>query len=110
MADDAGKQQPPSLDEFSKRLAAARGGDANAKEPRAKDGSGMGRAFRLSSELLAGLIVGVLLGWGLDRLAGTSPWGLLAGIFLGFAAGVLNVARAMKATGNAPPADGRNDD
>lgn len=66
----------------------------------------MGRAFRLSSELLAALIVGVLLGWGADRLFGITPWGLIAGIFIGFAAGVLNVARAMKETGGDSSGDG----
>ena len=34
------------------------------------------------------------LGWGLDRLAGTSPWGLIGFLLLGFCAGVLNVVRA----------------
>lgn len=56
----------------------------------------MGRAFRVASELLAALIVGALLGLGLDRLFETAPWLLLLGILLGFAAGILNVARALK--------------
>lgn len=106
MADDAGKQDPPSLEEFSKRLDAARGDKANAETSRAGSGQGMGKAFRLSSELLAGLFVGMLLGWGIDRLLGTNPWGLVAGIFLGFAAGVLNVSRAMKQQDGDPPVNG----
>lgn len=105
MAHDAGKQQPPSLEEFSKRLDAARGDRVDAESARAGNGKGMGKAFRLSSELLAALIVGVLLGWGADRLFGISPWGLLAGIFIGFAAGVLNVSRAMKEQDDAGAAD-----
>jgi ATP synthase protein I len=96
MAEDAGKQPPSSLDEFSKRLDAVRGAKTNAEETRAAGGQASGQAFRLSSELLAGILVGTLLGWGIDRLLGTTPWALVAGIFLGFAAGVLNVARAMK--------------
>lgn|SRR5690606_7263894 len=102
MAHDAGKHQPPSLDEFSKRLDAARGGVADAKNATTgRDGNGMGRAFRLSSELLAALMVGSLLGWGCDKLFSVTPWGLLAGILIGFAAGVLNVARAIKHTNDA---------
>lgn len=97
MAEDAGKQTPSSLDEFSKRLDAVRGAEANAEKTRAAGGQASGQAFRLSSELLAGILVGCLLGWGIDRLLGTTPWALVAGIFLGFGAGVLNVARAMKA-------------
>jgi len=34
------------------------------------------------------------LGWFLDRVAGTSPWGLIVGLLLGFGAGVLNVLRS----------------
>lgn len=96
MAEDAGKPPPSSLDEFSKRLDAVRGATTNAEETRAAGGQASGQAFRLSSELLAGILVGTLLGWGIDRLLGTTPFALVAGIFLGFAAGVFNVARAMK--------------
>lgn len=104
MADDAGKQQPPSLDEFSKRLNAARGDKADAENPRAGTGAALGRAFRVASELLAALLVGMLLGLGLDRLLGTQPWLLLAGLGLGFAAGIRNVSRAMRNL-DPPPSD-----
>jgi ATP synthase protein I len=56
--------------------------------------SGMARGFRLSTELVAGVLVGALIGWGLDRWLGISPWGLIVFLLLGFAAGVLNVVRA----------------
>jgi ATP synthase protein I len=102
MADDAGKQKPPSLEEFSKRLDAVRGAPAGAKTSATGRGAEFGRAFRVGSELLAALAVGTFLGWGLDRVFGTTPWILLAGIFIGFAAGVLNVARALKQE-NRPP-------
>lgn len=106
MADDAGKQQPPSLDEFSKRLDAARGEPKGAETSRAGTGPALGRAFRVASELLAGLFVGGGLGWGLDKLLATTPWFLLAGLSVGFAAGILNVARAMKKMNEPPPGDG----
>jgi ATP synthase protein I len=61
---------------------------------RATTASGYARGFRLSSELVAGVLVGAGLGWGIDRLLGTSPWGLIVLLLLGFAAGVLNVMRA----------------
>lgn len=104
MAEDAGKQKPPSLDEFSKRLDAVRGDEREKQNPKAGTGAAMGRAFRVASELLAGLFVGAALGLGLDRVLGTSPWLLLAGIGLGFAAGIRNVSRAMKEL-NTPPSD-----
>jgi ATP synthase protein I len=56
--------------------------------------SAMARGFRLSSELVAGVVVGAIIGWGIDRLLSTSPWGLIVFFLLGFAAGVINVMRA----------------
>jgi ATP synthase protein I len=58
------------------------------------DPSAMARGFRLSTELVAGVIVGSLIGWLLDRWLGISPWGMIVFLLLGFAAGVLNVMRA----------------
>jgi ATP synthase protein I len=60
----------------------------------AADPSAMARGFRLSTELVAGVLVGAGLGWLLDRWLGISPWGLIVFLLLGFAAGVLNVMRA----------------
>jgi ATP synthase protein I len=56
--------------------------------------SAMAVGFRLSSELIAGVIVGGLLGWGFDRLLSTSPFGLIVFVLLGFVAGVVNVVRS----------------
>jgi ATP synthase protein I len=66
--------------------------------------SAMARGFRLSSELVAGVVVGALIGWGFDRLLSTSPFGLIVFFLLGFAAGVLNVIRS---AGVAPDKSGR---
>lgn len=57
--------------------------------------AGFGQALKLSSEFIAGIAVGVGLGWLIDRIAGTSPWGLIIFLLLGFAAGVLNVLRSV---------------
>ena len=35
-----------------------------------------------------------LIGWAIDRFAGTSPWGLIVFLLMGFGAGVLNVLRS----------------
>src|ERR1700712_5399083 len=56
--------------------------------------SAMARGFRLSSELIAGVVVGAGIGWGTDKLLSTSPWGLIVFVLLGFTAGVVNVIRA----------------
>src|SRR5580704_10513106 len=60
---------------------------------RATTASGYAKGFRLSSELVAGVVVGAGLGWLADRWLGISPWGLFVFLLLGFAAGVLNVMR-----------------
>ena len=54
----------------------------------------MAVGLRLSSELVAGVLVGAALGWGFDRLLSTSPLGLIVFLLLGFVAGVINVMRA----------------
>lgn len=56
--------------------------------------SALGRAFRASTEFVAGVLVGGGLGWAFDRGLGTSPWGLIVFLMLGFAAGVFNVLRS----------------
>src|SRR6202035_1519056 len=76
----------------------AGGGDGAARA------SAMARGFRLSSELIAGVVVGAVIGWGFDRLLSTSPWGLIVFFLLGFAAGVINV---MRSAGVAPDRTGR---
>src|SRR5579864_3762822 len=77
-------------------------GRSSASRPGA-DSSAMARGFRLSTELVAGVLAGAVLGWALDHWVGTSPWGLIVLVLLGFAAGVLNVMRAAGlSSGNTP--------
>jgi ATP synthase protein I len=71
----------------------------DASEDRATTASGYARGFRLSSELVAGVLVGAGIGWLLDRWLGISPWGLIIFTLLGFIAGVLNVMRSAGVAG-----------
>ena len=84
------------LQRLGEGLARQRAGEASndPAENRAATASGYARGFRLSSELVAGVIVGAGLGWLIDRWFGVSPWGLIVFLLLGFAAGVLNVMRS----------------
>jgi ATP synthase protein I len=101
---DKGERQEPSDDEaqlsarlqrLGERLATANRPSENGSGPRqTADPSAFARGFRLSAELVGGVLVGAGIGWGLDRWLGTSPWGLIVFFLLGFAAGVLNVMRA----------------
>ena len=57
--------------------------------------AGLGQAVRIGTELLAALIVGGGLGWVADTyLLGTNPWGMVAGLIFGTAAGVRNAYRS----------------
>ncbi|MBI1204859.1 MAG: F0F1 ATP synthase assembly protein I [Rhodopseudomonas sp.] len=83
------------LQRLGDRLATANRHPENVDSTRtAADASAYARGFRMSTELVAGVIVGAGLGWLIDRWLGISPWGLIVFLLFGFAAGVLNVMRA----------------
>lgn len=56
--------------------------------------AGVAQAMKLSSEFIAGVLAGAGLGWLADRFLGTSPWGLIILLLLGFCAGTLNILRS----------------
>lgn len=59
-----------------------------------RSAEGIAQAIRLASEFVAGILVGAGFGWLIDWWLGTSPWGLVVFLLLGFFAGVLNTLRA----------------
>lgn len=92
---------------FEDRLRAARerqGLEPRPPKPGASLGDGnqspLGIGFRVAVELLSAMLVACAIGWGIDRLAGTRPWFLIAFVPVGGAAGILNVWRNF-----APPRD-----
>lgn len=67
-------------------------------------GAAMGRALRISTELIGGIVVGGAIGWALDRWMGNQkPWFFIVFFMLGAAAGILNVVRSA-ANEKTPPA------
>src|SRR5689334_10817199 len=68
----------------------------SGSEDSAARASAMAIGFRLSSELIAGVVVGAVIGWGFDRLLSTSPFGLIVFVLLGFTAGVVSVVRSSR--------------
>jgi ATP synthase protein I len=56
---------------------------------------GLGLGLRIGIELIVAIVVATGLGWAIDRWFGTRPWGMIVLFFLGVAAGMLNVYRAV---------------
>ena len=58
--------------------------------------SSMGSAFKLSTDLVAHVAVGTIIGFILDNWFDTKPWLIIIFFFLGSIAGILNVIKTAK--------------
>ena len=58
--------------------------------------SNFGQAFKLSTELVAAVLVGTIIGFILDNWFDTKPWLIIIFFFVGVVAGILNVIRSAK--------------
>ena len=107
MADDTrGKgddSEPPDdeaalsarLQSLGERLAQKKAShETETGAPPSSNTAGIALGLRLSTELIAGVVVGAAIGWLLDRWLGISPWGFIVFLLLGFAAGLLNMLRS----------------
>jgi ATP synthase protein I len=61
----------------------------------------IGQGLRIGLELVVAVVVGAGIGWACDRWLGTRPWGMIGFFFLGIAAGLVNVYRALTGMGMA---------
>jgi ATP synthase protein I len=91
----------PSIEEFDARLRAAKAVEtkdrgAGPDGTSSRRSSSMGLAFRFSIELVSAVAVGGGIGYVIDYWLGSKPWAMVVMLFLGGAAGVLNVYRAAK--------------
>ncbi len=103
-----------SLEERRRRLGEKLASHEPDGKPTGKEGtagSSYAKAFQLSTEFVAAIFVGALLGYLLDRFLGTTPWGMIVFLLLGFVAGVLNVMRSagLVADNRPPQGTDRND-
>jgi ATP synthase protein I len=95
MSDDP---PPDTLARLAERLDKARaqergkpaGGGDNAGNQQA-----LGIGFRIGIEFVVAIIIATGLGWAFDRALGTKPFATIVMFFLGVAAGMLNVYRAI---------------
>ena len=83
-----------SLDARLDKASADRRETAATRTRSKSDSKALGQALRYSAEFVSGVVAGGIVGWIIDRLAGTSPWGLIVCLILGFCAGMLNLLRA----------------
>ena len=58
--------------------------------------SNIGQAFKLSTELVAAVLVGTIIGFILDNWFDTKPWLIITFFFVGVVAGILNVIKSAK--------------
>ena len=58
--------------------------------------SNIGQAFKLSTELVAAVLVGTIIGFIFDNWFDTKPWLIIIFFFVGVVAGILNVIRSAK--------------
>ena len=90
------------IDALEARLKAAREREDERNRPQVKGADANYRmGNRVLADLLGGILGGALIGWTIDQLADTSPWGLLVMLFLGIIVAFRNVIRSA----SAPPAD-----
>ncbi len=83
------------LRDLDRQLGGRRGkSEAPAHAEENSENPGFALALRLGADFVAGVILGAALGWGVDRLFGTGPWGMIIFLLLGFAAGILTVLRS----------------
>ena len=84
-------------DKFKTRLKIAKDkaktkDSSNKNEPK----SNIGVAFKMSTELVAAVAVGTIIGFILDNWFGTKPWLILIFFFVGLIAGIMNVVKSAK--------------
>ena len=86
-----------SIKEISTRLEIAK---RNLKKNKAKNNSSnaasLGKALKISTELVAAVVVGSTIGFILDNWFDTKPWLTIVFFFMGATAGILNVIKSAK--------------
>jgi ATP synthase protein I len=87
-----------NLDDFKTRLKIAKKKLINSSENKDnnRNSSSMGSAFKLSTDLVAHVAVGTIIGFILDSWFDTKPWLIIIFFFFGSIAGILNVIKTAK--------------
>ena len=95
------KAKAASLSERIRQLEESQEPARQNNSRAAMSSNGLAMAGRVTTELVAGLVVGTGVGWALDQWLGTTPILMVVMFFLGAAAGMMNVWRALTGRGMA---------
>jgi ATP synthase protein I len=109
--DEAIKRLDQGLDAFAKTRA-------KPNTAAADEAQSVGQGYRLLAVLISGVLGGLGLGWFVDHLAHTSPFGLIGGLLIGTVASIYSMVRtamrmsdqANKRYGPAPSVPNDDDD
>ena len=87
-----------NINDFKTRLKIAKKKLKNSSKNVENNGnsSSMGTAFKLSTDLVAHVAVGTIIGFILDSSFDTKPWLIIIFFFLGSVAGILNVIKTAR--------------
>jgi ATP synthase protein I len=112
--DDAGRDPLAKLDSELASFEAKRW-----RQPTGLGGDA-GLGYRLLGQMLGGVLGGIGLGWLVDHVGHTSPWGLVLGLLIGLGLSVYSTVRIASQAGARsesspgsdvrPPADDDEDD
>ena len=84
-------------DQFKTRLEIAKNKILKRSDPsKQSHSSKLGMAFKMSTEMVAAVVVGTIIGFILDNWFGTKPWLILIFFFVGVIAGIMNVVKSAK--------------
>ena len=86
-----------NLREISTRLEIAKKNiKKKQSENKGSNATSIGKALKISTELVAAVVVGATMGFLLDNWFDTKPWLTISFFFMGVAAGILNVIKSAK--------------
>ena len=103
MEDEDRAAEQTRVSDLSKRIAEFESRQQEERQHRKAQlpTGGMALAGRVTTELVAGVVVGTFIGWAFDNWLGTTPTLMVVFFFIGSAAGMMNVWRALTGRGMA---------
>ncbi|MEM1053236.1 MAG: AtpZ/AtpI family protein [Pseudomonadota bacterium] len=96
MSEEKSAQEPivedARIDALEARLKAAKEREEGRTQPKVKGADANYRSGnRVLADLIGGILGGFVIGWAIDALFDTTPWGLLVGLFLGIGVAFRNI-------------------